>query len=82
MIIHCFKTDKILGEVIKFIEKTMENCKVDLTAGGKSLTEMKIQRGIFQREAISLFIFVIMMMPLNHILWKCTGENKLNGKKN
>ena len=34
---------KISGEVIKFIKHTMENCRVKLTAGGKSLNEVKIQ---------------------------------------
>ena len=44
---------KIFGEVMKFIEKTMENKKVKLTVGGKGLTEGKIQRGIFQGDAQS-----------------------------
>ena len=33
---------KISGEVIKFIENTMQNWRVELKAGGKSLTEVKI----------------------------------------
>ena len=32
---------KISGEVIKFIKNTMENWRVELTAGGKSLAEVK-----------------------------------------
>ena len=36
-IIHFLKMYKISDEVIKFIEKTMENWKVELTDGGKSL---------------------------------------------
>ena len=54
---------KISNEVIKFIEKIMENWRVELTKGRKSLTEVKIQRGIFQRDALSLLLFVIMIMP-------------------
>ena len=46
---------KISDEVIKFIEKTMKTWKVELTAGGRSLAEAKIQRGIFQGDAISPF---------------------------
>ena len=43
---------------------------MELTAGGKSLIEVKIQRGIFHGDA--LLQFVITMMPLDHILRKCT----------
>ena len=39
---------KISDEVIKFIEKTMENWRVELTARGKSFAGSQIQRGIFQ----------------------------------
>ena len=75
-IINCLKMYKILHEVINFIKKNMKNWIVELTAGGKSLAETKIQRGIFQGDALSLFI--IAMMPLNHILRKCTAGYKLS----
>ena len=55
----------------------MKNWKVEITARGKSLTELKIQRGIFQRDALSPLLFVIAIMPLNHILRRCTGGYKL-----
>ena len=38
---------------------------------------MKIQRVIFQGDALSPLLFVIAMMLLNHILTKCTGGYKL-----
>ena len=41
------KMYKISDEVIKFIEKTMTNWRMKLTAGGKSLTEVKIHRETF-----------------------------------
>ena len=53
-IIHCLKMYKISHEVINFIEKTMQTGRVELTAKGRSLTETKIQRGIFQGDALSL----------------------------
>ena len=64
---------KISHEVINFIEKTKKTMRVKLTAGGRSLAETRIQRGIFQGYALSPLLFIITMMPLNHILRKCTA---------
>ena len=69
---------KISHEIINFIEKTMKNWRVDLTAGGKSLAETKIQREIFKGDALSHVLFIIAMMPLNHILRKWTAGYKLS----
>ena len=69
---------KILHKVMNFINKTMKTWRVKLTTGGKSLAEMKIQRGIFQRDALSPLLFIIAMMPFNHILRKCTAGYKLS----
>ena len=69
---------KISHEVINFIGKNMNTWTVELTAGGKSLTEAMIQRGIFQGDSLSSLLFIIVMMPLNHILRKCTAGYKLS----
>ena len=69
-ILHCLKMYKISHEVINFIKQTMQTWRVDVTARGRSIAETKIQRGIFQGEALSLLLFIIAMMPLNHILKK------------
>ena len=69
---------QILHEVINFIEQTMKTWRVDLTAGGRSIAETKIQRGIFQGDALSPLLFIIAMMPLNHILQKCAAGYKLS----
>ena len=66
-IINSLKMYIISHEVINFIDKTW---RVELTAGGRSLSETNIQRGIFQREALSPLLFISTMMPLNHILQK------------
>ena len=68
---------KISGEIIKFIENTMENWRVELTAGGKTIAEMKIQRGIFQGDALSPLLNTIAMTPPSHILRKSTSGYKL-----
>ena len=77
-IIDCLKMYKITGEVVKFTEHTMENWRVELKIGGKNLTEVKIQRGIFQGDALTPLLFVIAMMPLNHIHRQCSGKYKLH----
>ena len=55
----------------------MKTWKVELTAGGRNLAEVKVQRGIFQGDAPSPLLFIIAMMPLNHILRKFTAGCKL-----
>ena len=70
-IIHCLQMYKISHEVRNFIEKTMQTWRVELAAGGRSLAETKIQRGIFQGNALSPLQFIIALMPLNHIFRKC-----------
>ena len=77
-IINCQKMYKISDEVINFIEKTMQTWRVELTAGGRSLAETKIQRGIFQGDALLPLLFIITMMALNHILRKCTDGYKVS----
>ena len=49
----------------------MENWWVELRV------KEKIQRGIYQGDAVSLLLFVIAMVPLNYILRKCTAGCKL-----
>ena len=77
-ILHCLKMYKTSHEVINFIEKTMQTWRVEQTPGGRSLAETKIQRGIFQGDALSPLLFIITMMPLNHILRKCTAGYKVS----
>ena len=65
-IIFCLKMYKISHEVINFIEQTMKTWRVERTAGGRSIAETKTQRGIFQGDALSILLFIIAMMQLNH----------------
>ena len=59
----------------------MKNWRVELTSKGKSLSEAKIRIDIFQGDALSLFLFVIAFMLLNHIENALVAENLLNSKK-
>ena len=58
-ILHCLKMYKISHEVINFIEQTMKTWRVELTAGGRSIAETKMQRGIFQGDALSPLLFIM-----------------------
>ena len=75
-IINCLKMYKISDEVKKFIEKSMRTWRVELTAGGRSFAEAKIQSGIFLGDTLSRLLFVIAMVPLKDILRKYTGRCK------
>ena len=77
-IINCLRMNKLSDKVINAIEKTLKYWRVELTAGGKGLAETKIQKGIFQGDTRSPLLFIIAMMPLNHILRKCTAGYKLS----
>ena len=44
----------------------MKIWRVELTVGGRCLAETKIQRGIFQGDALTPLIFIIAMMPQTH----------------
>ena len=72
--LHCLRMYKISDQVIQFIEKTMQTVRIKLTAGGKIFAEVKIQRGIFHRDALSPLLFVIAMMSPIHIFTKCTPD--------
>ena len=77
-IINSLKMHQISHEVINFIDKTIKTWRVELTAEGRILAETKIQRSIFQGDALSPSLFIIAMMLLNHILRKCTAGYKLS----
>ena len=77
-LINCFKMYKISHEVINFSEKTMKPWKEKLTVGWRSLAEANIQRGTFQVNTLSPLLFITAVMPLNHILRKCTAVYKLS----
>ena len=51
----------------------MKTWRLEWTARGRGLAEAKIQRSIFQGDVLSPLLFLIITMPINHILRKCTA---------
>ena len=65
-IIDCLKMNNI-SKVISFITEGTNDIKVELTGGCKTLAEIKIQKGIFQRNSFAPVLIVIAMTPLSYI---------------
>ena len=74
-IIECLKIYKISDKVIRFILNTMKK----LESGNDN--RRKLNWGIFLGNTLSPLLFVIAMMPLNHILKKCTDRCKLDNSQ-
>ena len=72
--IEYLKGLKILGKVVNLITRDTENLWVELAAGGLTLPEIKMQRGVFQEDSLLPLIFIIEMKLLNHIKRKCTNS--------
>ena len=80
-IINCLKLYKISNKIIDFIEKTMRTWRVQLTAGGRNLAQAKIQRNIFQGDALSTLLLIIAMMQINHLENAQMNTNLVNRRK-
>ena len=57
-------TDNIIG----LIKQSMNKWKTNLYADAKLIGSMPIKRGIFQGDSFSPLLFVIVLLPLTHIL--------------
>ena len=62
----------------KLHRKDHANLESGADSRRRKIAETKIQIGIFQGDALSPLPFIIAMMPLNHILRKCTAGYKLS----
>ena len=58
-VVDCLKMYNISENAITFIMEAVKNWKVEWTAGGKTLTKVKIQRGIFKWDMLSQLLLVI-----------------------
>ena len=69
--------------VRSFVNTSMKQWNTELTAGNQRLGNVKIRRGIFQGDSLSLILFVLVMTPLTLVLrqTKAFYEVKKGGKK-
>ena len=64
----------------KFLQKSMQQWRLSLTANDEDLGEVNVKRGIFQGDSLSPLMFVLSMVPLSIILRKVNAYYKW-GKK-
>ena len=67
----------VADNIFHLLSKSMESWQTILMSGNEELARVRIQRGIFQRDTLSLLLFVIGLIPLSHILQKVNAGNLL-----
>ena len=67
-ILKCLDMFKVADNIKVLLTNSMTNWKTELTAGGVSLGEVKVKRGIFQGDSLSPLLFVISLIPMSFIL--------------
>ena len=68
MIITTVGTVDLADNIIGLIKQSMSKRKTNSYADGKLLESVPIRTGIFQGESLSPLQFVILLLPLTHIL--------------
>ena len=61
-------TVDLADNIIGYIKQSMSKRKTNLYADGKLLESVPIRTGIFQGDSLSPLQFVILLLPLTHIL--------------
>ena len=75
-ILQCLKIFKIANNTSNVVEKSMKNCRRELTSGAETLGEVKTNTGIFQGENLPLILFAITLIPLSILLR--LGESRIH----
>ena len=71
----------IADNVSDFLEKSMEQWKLQLRSNGEDLEEVDVKRRIFQGDSLSLLLFVLSMVPLSLILRKVNANYEWRKKE-
>ena len=67
-ILECMSIYGIAENLSQLVKGSMKKWKTELTAGGKTLGEVDIKRGIFQGDSLSPILFMLCLIPLSDIL--------------
>ena len=67
---ECMEMFEIAENLRSFLQKSMQQWRLSLTANGEGLGELNVKRGIFQGDSLSRLLFVMSMVPLSLILKK------------
>ena len=67
-LLECLLLYNIIKNVIEVLSKSMKHWKTSLTAGGMTLGEINIKKGIFQGYSLSPILFVLALIPLSKLL--------------
>ena len=65
---ECMEMFGIAENLGTFLQKSMQQWRLSLTANGEDLGEVNVKRGIFQGDSLSPLLFVLSMVPLSLIL--------------
>ena len=77
---ECMEIFRTAENLRTFLQKSMQQWRLSLTANGEDLGEVNVKRGIFQGDSLSPLLFVLSMVPLSLILKKVNACYKW-GKK-
>ena len=67
--------------MVHYIEKSMGQWQVELSANGNILGTVNVRRGIFQEDSLSPLLFVVALIPLSLVLREVKAGYDLTGKK-
>ena len=80
-ILECLDNIGVNEEIRRFVSESMKSWKTELMYGNNILGEVKIERGIFQGDSLSPLLFVIILIPLIHILRKTSPGYEFSNSK-
>lgn len=80
-ILKCLRLFGAAENMVQYIEKSMSQWQVELSAHGNILGTINVRRGIFQGDSLSPLLFVVTLIPLSLVLREVKAGYDLTGKK-
>ena len=78
---ECMEMFGLAEKLRMFLQKSMQQWRLLLTANGEDLREVNVKREIFQGDSLSPLMFVLSMVPLSLILKKVSACYKWGEKE-